>query len=278
VDVLVDQVGYDGTVHVQGELDLADALDLDAALVDGAARLAALGCPDPLDARRARALGDLARGAHLTLPLDAGDGATPAATASARGTTGREVVLFVHLSDAAVRAADDPDVPTGRHLARVDNTSSFVDAEQVRSWCGQPGSRVTVRPVIDLDHHVSVHAYETPTRLAEQSALVDVTCVFPWCSRPARATDCDHVQPHGEGGPTCSCNIARLCRRHHRLKTHTAWRYVVLERGSYLWTSPHGYQLLRDGDGTLDVTPAPGRRDHPDRHLTVISGTSLSDP
>ena len=52
----------------------------------------------------------------------------------------------------------------------------------------------------------------------------------------------------------------RLCRRHHRLKTLTAWQYVVLERGSYLWTSPHGYQFLRDRDGTLDVTPADARR------------------
>jgi hypothetical protein len=34
----------------------------------------------------------------------------------------------------------------------------------------------------------------------------------------------------------------------------------VLERGSYLWTSPHGYQFLRDRDDTLDVTPTDGRR------------------
>ena len=44
------------------------------------------------------------------------------------------------------------------------------------------------------------------------------------------------------------------------MKTQTAWRYVVLERGSYLWTSPHGYQFLRDRDGTLDVTPTDARR------------------
>jgi hypothetical protein len=34
----------------------------------------------------------------------------------------------------------------------------------------------------------------------------------------------------------------------------------VLERGSYLWTSPHGLQFLRDRDGTLDVTPTDQRR------------------
>jgi hypothetical protein len=28
----------------------------------------------------------------------------------------------------------------------------------------------------------------------------------------------------------------------------------VLEPGSYLWTSPHGYQYLRDHTGTVDVS------------------------
>jgi hypothetical protein len=32
-----------------------------------------------------------------------------------------------------------------------------------------------------------------------------------------------------------------LCCRHPRLKTHGGRRDTVLEPGSYLWTSPHGY-------------------------------------
>ena len=48
-----------------------------------------------------------------------------------------------------------------------------------------------------------------------------------------------------------------LCRRHHRLKTHHGgWGYTVLEPGCYLWSSPHGYQFLRDHRGTTDVTRA----------------------
>jgi hypothetical protein len=38
------------------------------------------------------------------------------------------------------------------------------------------------------------------------------------------------------------------------------WAYLVLEPGTYLWTSPLGYQFLKDGTGTLDVTPADERR------------------
>jgi uncharacterized protein DUF222 len=240
VTVRTDQVGYDGTVHVEGDLDLADALDLDQALIAGAARLAALGSVESLDVRRAHALGELARGTDPTLDLH-----------QSTNDHGREVVLHVHVTPDAL--TDTPG-DSGPHLARVDNTRSFVDADQVRTWCGTPGTTITVRPVLDLAEHISSTAYETPDRLAEQSAHVDGTCVFPWCSRPARSADCDHVRSLAEGGPTCSCNIARLCRRHHRLKTHTAWHYEVLERGSYLWTSPHGLHLLRDRTGTIDVT------------------------
>ena len=78
--------------------------------------------------------------------------------------------------------------------------------------------------------------------------------MFPWCTRPARACDIDHVIAHAAGGTTCSCNTAPLCRRHHRLKTHSPWTYTVLEPGTYLWSSPHGYQFLRDHEGTLDIT------------------------
>ncbi len=42
-DLHVDQVSYDGTVHVDGELDLADALDLEDAIRAGATQLAACG-------------------------------------------------------------------------------------------------------------------------------------------------------------------------------------------------------------------------------------------
>ena len=38
------------------------------------------------------------------------------------------------------------------------------------------------------------------------------------------------------------------------------WTYTALEPGTYLWTSPHGYQFLRDHTGTIDVSTRPRRR------------------
>jgi hypothetical protein len=153
VTIYTAQTDFNGTAHLDADLDLADALDLDAALSDGAARLAELGCEDSLDVRRAHALGELARGTDPTLPLPS-----------------REVVLNVHVSDTTL----DPDPANDQvHLARVENTRSFVSVDQVRTWCGTPGTTITVKPVIDLNEHLSGTAYETPDRLVEQCALVD---------------------------------------------------------------------------------------------------------
>ena len=267
-----DQVSFAGTSYLHGELDLADALDLDDAIRGIAEQLKDLGCTDSLDVRRSVAAGELAR-RQLALDLGADRDETPvveegalAPVSKPRHKPRRPVTLHLHLHQSAIEGA-------GSALGRVENTRSPVTVEQVRTWCGRPDAQVTVKPVLDLADHVHVEAYEVPDRIAEAVALRDVTCVFPWCSRPARrcrpdqlACDCDHVVPHAREGPTCSCNIAPLCRRHHRLKTHGGWTYTVLEPGSYLWSSPHRYQYLRDHQGTLDVTaerrsPAPAPDD-----------------
>ncbi len=258
-----DQVSFAGTSYLHGELDLADALDLDDAIRGIADQLKALGSTDSLDVRRSVAAGELARRQPAlgltTEDCDAED--QPTRTPSRRKPR-RSVVLYLHLHQSALEG-------TGSRVGRVENTRSLVTAEQIRAWCGHPDAQVVVKPVIDLADHVRVDQAEVPDRIAEAAVLRDGTCVFPWCTRPARRChpdqhpcDCDHVVPHGRDGPTCSCNIAPLCRRHHRIKTHSAWTYTVLEPGTYLWSSPHGYQFLRDHEGTLDVTreqhsPAP---------------------
>ena len=55
------QTSYAGTAAVHGELDLADALDLEQAVAGLAAQLKELGSEDSLNVRRAAAVGELAR-------------------------------------------------------------------------------------------------------------------------------------------------------------------------------------------------------------------------
>ena len=245
------QVSFEGTVWVEAEVDLADALDLDTALSVGAARLADLGSPASLDVRRSEALGAMAR--HQ-LALDLHTRPRPPAPTPAP-TPGRQVVLHVHLSDQAIAAPGDR-----LHLARVANTRSFVDAEQVRVWCGVPGTTVTVKPVVDLSEHPCGPVRgPRPARRPGRRAGPDL-CV-PWCTRPAEACDDDHVIPYAEGGPTASDNLAPLCRRHHRLKTHhSGWGYNVLEHIETV-DLPARLPVPADHRGTTDLTPPPGH--HP---------------
>jgi hypothetical protein len=250
--VEADQVSFAGTARIHGELDLADALDLEDAVAAGAAQLVALGNQDTLDVRRAAAVGILARGQQ---PLDLGTGTgtrTPTAT-------GRQVVLYVHLSEDALRTGDHD------NTAWVENAGGqLLTADQVAEWCGRPDTtRVTVKPVIDLHDYLETDAYEVPVRIAEHVQLRDRTCVHPWCHRPARRCDTDHIDPYldpADGGPpgqTNTENLAALCRLHHRMKTHAGWTYTMIEPGSYLWRSPHGHTYLRDHTGTTDLTPPP---------------------
>ena len=305
-----DHVSSEGTTAFEGVLDLADALDLDAALSQGAEVRRLLGSTESTEVRRAQAAGDLAR-AQLALALDRADAATPvpdppvngsiadpdaaapAAVGRGRGrgragrARGRQVVLYVHLSQDAVTSADRCREGGGLELARVENHRRIVTADQVKAWCADPETQVVLKPVIDLADHVRADAYEIPDRLKELVDLRDGACVFPWCSRRARACDHDHVVPHAQthdpavtpgsgtasGGATCSCNLAPLCRRHHRLKTHSSWTYTVLEPGTYLWSSPHGYQFLRDPHGTLDVS-----RDAPHPRARGPEGPNSAPP
>ena len=67
-----DQVSFAGTSYVHGELDLADALDLDQAVAGRAELLKDLGCAESLDVRRAIAVGEIAR-RQLALDLTTGN-------------------------------------------------------------------------------------------------------------------------------------------------------------------------------------------------------------
>ncbi|MQW74941.1 HNH endonuclease [Nocardioides sp. dk4132] len=235
-DVRTDEANRHGSVHVEGVLDLADAIDLNTAISQGAEDLAALGSTESLDVRRSMAAGELARRQlAFDLRAEAGEGA-------AAVVKPRQVVIHVHLSHAAISRDESG-------IAHVEETRSIVSTDQVRDWCSNPQTQVVIKPVIDLEAHHHTDAYAIPDRLVDQARLTQPVCAFPWCERPARRCDTDHVTAHGagpSGGPTCSCNLAPLCRRHHRAKTHTGWTYDKTDAATYLWRSPHGLHLVKD--------------------------------
>jgi hypothetical protein len=260
-----------GTVNVHGSLDLADALDLERTVAHVARQLGDLGCDTNLDVRRSMALGEIARRCDGIAMLDYDeDQPRPAER------TRREVVLFVHLDQAAITGTHNGIGPgidactgmTGIDLARLDTPGlprGAVTVEQVQTWCGSPDTAVTVKPVIDLNTHDAVNGYTPPDRIADHVRARWPRCVFPYCTRSSRTADLDHCKPYEQDGPpgqTSTRNLFPLCRRHHRMKTHremttgNRWTYRPTDPtqneppNAVIWTSPLGLRYLVDRDGT----------------------------
>ena len=123
----------------------------------------------------------------------------------------------------------------------------------------RPDGFVTLAPIIDLATSVSVNGYEHPQKVKDRTHLRTVGDVFPHAATLSRNGDMDHPDPfdaHGPPGQTGDHNAAPLGRRHHRAKTHLAYRCQQLGLARYLWRSPHGLQRLVDATGTHELDPA----------------------
>ena len=120
------------------------------------------------------------------------------------------------------------ETPAGSELAGYGPISP-VNAE---SLCENATRIVLDRPDVTI-------GYRPGVKLARWVRARDRHCRFRGCRRPAVMCDLDHTQewPHGA---TEACNLACLCRLHHRLKTHTDWQLIHLGRSVYQWISPTG--------------------------------------
>ena len=80
----------------------------------------------------------------------------------------------------------------------------------------------------------------------------DQYCRFPGCSFPAERCDLDHAQAWSEGGATTIANLGALCRRHHRIKTHTRWELIESQpNGTCTWLTPSGRRITSYVDPLL---------------------------
>ena len=108
-------------------------------------------------------------------------------------------------------------------------------ADLQERWC------VTIT---DADGTIVRHgadSYRVPAAMRRALQIRDRSCRFPGCRRRADKCDADHTVPHHKGGPTCPCNLASLCRRHHRLKQRPEWQLIHVWHGVLLWIAPTGH-------------------------------------
>jgi hypothetical protein len=99
---------------------------------------------------------------------------------------------------------------------------------------------ITLLPATACDHAWQTAAYQPSPALRHLVESRHGTCVFPGCRRPATQCDKDHTVPYDQGGKTCLCNLAPLCRRHHRTKQARGWELKQVSPGVLAWSTPSG--------------------------------------
>jgi len=90
------------------------------------------------------------------------------------------------------------------------------------------------------DHRTEEFRYEPSRRLQDLVIARTTTCSAPGCRRPAARCDLDHTIAYDHGGRSCECNLAPLCRHHHRCKQAQGWRLEQITPGIMRWTTPAG--------------------------------------
>jgi hypothetical protein len=90
-------------------------------------------------------------------------------------------------------------------------------------------------------HQASSRRYKPTTAQRRLIHAMHRTCRQPGCTRPAAQCDLDHTAEHRLGGPSCPCNLAPLCRRHHRAKHQAGWWWTHPQPTHLTTQSPLGH-------------------------------------
>ncbi len=84
---------------------------------------------------------------------------------------------------------------------------------------GPPHPSLTLKtPLVPIargscDHARAETGYHPSRALQHLIRARSATCTAPGCRRPAARCDLDHTVPWDQGGRTCECGLAPLCKR-----------------------------------------------------------------
>ncbi len=102
--------------------------------------------------------------------------------------------------------------------------------------------RIRMTPITrgSCDHHHAEAGYRPSRKLRHIVRARNARCTAPGCGRPAAKCDVDHTIAWDHGGLTCECDLAPLCRHHHRCKQAEGWQLEQPEPGVLVWRTPAG--------------------------------------
>jgi hypothetical protein len=110
------------------------------------------------------------------------------------------------------------------------------------------GLTISIAPLArgSCDHRHEEPGYQPSRKLQHLVQARTPTCSAPGCQRAAARCDLDHTKPYDQGGRTCECDLAPLCRHHHRCKQAQGWRLEQPEPGVMIWTTPAGRKYVTE--------------------------------
>ena len=139
-----------------------------------------------------------------------------------------------------------------------------IPAEVARALAADRKWRAWLTATTTTGSHVvatSPGTYRPTAAVARLVRARDPYCRMPGCR--STITDLDHIVAFPRG-QTVPANLQPLCRRHHRLKTHTRWRITTHSDNdadsdldashtgtTHTWTSPTGITHTDDPESPL---------------------------
>jgi hypothetical protein len=189
---------------------------------------------------------------HLTMPLAAlaelsespgevtGYGPADAATC-------RDLAAWLG-SDRATRWCLTVTDLDGTALAHACARRGPAAGQPVIRWAADLRARLNILERGSCSHARASAGYVPPAKLRHVVRVRQRRCSFRGCRQPAARCDLDHTVPFEAGGLTCECNLAPLCRRHHRAKQVPGWQLSQQQPGVMTGRLPSGRAYSTSGD------------------------------
>ena len=119
----------------------------------------------------------------------------------------------------------------GRHLIPEGRAGPGPPAGQAEGLLRKLTDRLVPIARGHCDHSRAETGYRPSRKLEHLVNARNTRCSAPGCGRPAARCDKDHTVAWLNGGLTCECNLAPLCRHHHRCKQAEGWQLDQPEPG-----------------------------------------------
>jgi len=165
-----------------------------------------------------------------------GQAARDLVAAAARHPSTRWCLTTLHPDGTAAAHA----CAAGRHLIPPGRAGPGPPEDRARDLLRTLNAQLAPIARGHCDHSRAETGYKPSRKLEHLVNARNARCSAPGCGRPAARCDKDHTVAWHNGGLTCECNLAPLCRHHHKCKQAEGWRLDQPAPGVLVWRTPTG--------------------------------------